>query len=112
MTATFELVAVAFLRRTGGRVGVLFAIDRDGEQLFGGEPALLVEHRPGGPVQDLQVETADGIDGSASALVHASAATELAQLVEEAHDEYGQLDGARLLGRSATFDAAADTFDR
>ncbi|MCW2921474.1 MAG: hypothetical protein JWL76_1348 [Thermoleophilia bacterium] len=111
MTATFQLVAVAFLRSTGGRVRVLLAIDRDGEQLFDGEPALLLEHRPGAPAGTIELETADRIRASAIDVVHAAVAAELAQLVEDAHDEFGQLDGERLLGRSAEFSARADTFD-
>ena len=111
MPATFDLVAVAFLRSTGGRVRVLLAIDRDGEQLFDGEPALLLEHRPGASHSDLGLEGADRIPTSAIDIVLAEAATQLVRLVEEAHDAFGQLDGDRLLGRGARFHAPASTFD-
>jgi hypothetical protein len=111
VTATFELVAVAFLRSTGGRVRVLLAIDRDGQQLFDGEPALLVEHRPGAPAAELALETADRIRPSAVDVVLAAITDDLARLVDEAHDELGQLDGERLLGRGASLRAPADTFD-
>lgn len=110
MAASFQLVAVAFLRSTGGRVRVLLAIDRDGEQLFDGEPALLLEHRPGRPAGELVLDAADRIPGDATATVLELVATELAQLVDDAHDEFGQLDGERLLGRGTTFVAAAATF--
>ena len=111
MTATLQLVAVAFLRSTGGRVRVLLAVDRDGMQLFDGEPALLVEHRPGRAADELVLEAADRIRASAVDVVLAAVATDLAQLVEDAHDEFGQLDGERLLGRGATLVAPVDTFD-
>ena len=108
--ATFQLVAIAFLRSTGGRVRVLLAIDRDGEQLFEGEPALLLEHRPGRPAGELVLESADRIPDAATDAVLGHCAAELAQLVDQAHDESGQLDGERLLGRAATFVAAHATF--
>jgi hypothetical protein len=110
VTATFQLVAVAFLRSTGGRVRVLLAVDRDGDQLFDGEPALLLEHRPGRSASELALEGADRIPAAAIDLALAAAATDLARLVDEAHDELGQFDGERLLGRGATFEAAPDTF--
>lgn len=111
MTATFHLVAVAFLRSTGGRVRVLLAVDRDGEQLFDGEPALLIEHRPGRAPRELVLEAADSIRPEATELVLAAVANELVQLVEQALDDFGQLDGERLLGRSTSLAAPADTFD-
>ena len=90
---------------------MLLAVDRDGEQLFDGEPALLLEHRPGRAPRELVLEAADNIRPAVTELVLAAVAHELAQLVEDAHDDFGQLDGERLLGRSTSLDAPADTFD-
>ena len=111
METDFELVAVAFMRTTGGRVRVLLAVDRAGEQLFDGEPALLLEHRPGAPAEQVLLEGADRID--ATAIAHALDATRdaLVELVDAAFDELGQFDGQRLLGRSIAFRAAIDSFD-
>ncbi len=110
MPATFQLVVVAFLRSTGGRVRVLLAIDRDGEQLFEGEPALLAEHRPGSPPDELALEAAGRIRAGAVDVVLASVAAQIVAMIDGAHDDFGQLVGERLLGRSATFDAPSDTF--
>ena len=90
---------------------MLLAIDRDGDQLFDGEPALLLEHRPGNAVEHVRLEAADAIQPQATELVLGAIAAELARLVEDAHDEFGQLDGERLLGRAASLDAPFDTFD-
>lgn len=105
----FQLVAVAFLRTTGGRVRVLLAIDRDGEQLHDGEPALLVEHRPGQSPTELVVDRADAVPEAAVELVtrHAPA---LVRLVEDACDEFGQLIGERLLGSGIDVRGARDSF--
>lgn len=111
MECSFELVAVAFMRTVGGRVRVLLAIDRDGEQLFEGEPALLVEHRPGQPSSELVVDGADRIRAAAFAWVAEQAAAELVELVDAAFDELGQFDGQRLLGRGIAMRGPANSFD-
>jgi hypothetical protein len=108
--STFDLVAVAFMRSVGGRVRVLLAIDRDGEQLFEGEPALLVEHRPGTAASELVVDGADRIDPAAFELVARLAAAELAALIEASFDETGEFDGQRLLGRPVQLRARSDCF--
>jgi hypothetical protein len=107
--SAFQLVAVAFLHTAGGRMRVLLAIDRDGEQLHGGEPALLVEHRPGRSPAELVVDCADAVPDAAVELVtgHAPA---LARLVEDACDEFGQLVGERLLGTGITIHGARESF--
>lgn len=97
--ARFQLVAVAFVRSVGGRVRLLLAIDRDGVPLFDGEPALLVEHRPGAAASDMSVEGAEGIDASALAVVRERASAALAELIGSAVDASGSFDGNRLLGR-------------
>jgi hypothetical protein len=107
----FELIAVAFVRSTGGRVRVLLAIDREGRQLFDGEPALLAEHRPGRAAHELTLEGADRIDVAAIEHVRLLVAAGLAQLVEDAFDQEGTFDGQRLLGRAVAFRAPDNWFD-
>jgi hypothetical protein len=107
----FELVAVAFVRSTGGRIRVLLAVDRDGEQLFDGEPALLAEHRPGSSPDELQLDGADAIDVDAVARVRALVAVELAALVEGSFNRRGEFDGQLLLGRTVAFRGPVNSFD-
>lgn len=111
MDAGFELVAVAFTRNAAGRVRLLLAIDRDGEQLFGGEPALLAEHRPGAPAAEIVIEGADRIPESAFDVVQRATHDQLAALVDSCFDRSGQFDGQRMLGRGVTMRAASDVFD-
>ena len=111
METTFELVAVAFLRASGGAVRVLLAIDRDGEQLFDGEPALLLEHRPGHPAAELTLECAELLDAAAVARLADAARDALVGLVEAAFDEDGGFDGTRMLGRSVAVSAPRDSFE-
>jgi hypothetical protein len=111
MTATFQLTCVAYVRSTGGRVRLLLAIDRDGRPLFDGEPALLVEHRPGAPASRLLVEGPEGMDDAALELVHMSTGDAMARLIDDAHDEQGTLCGERLLGSAVSMQARAGSFD-
>jgi hypothetical protein len=109
--STFELVAVAFLRSTGGEVRVLLAVDRDGEQLFDGEPALLASHRPGRDAGQLQLEGPERVASAVVERVAELARIELARLVEEAFDEVGTFDGERMLGRSVRICAPRGLLD-
>jgi hypothetical protein len=109
--STFELVVVAFLRSTGGVVRVLLAVDRDGEQLFDGEPALLAEHRPGAPAAQLELEGPERVDAAAVATIADLARTELARIVEHAFDDTGQFDGERILGTAVRVVAPRGSLD-
>lgn len=88
---------------------VLLAVDEGDVQLFEGEPALLVAHRPFAPAELLRVEGADALVAAALDAV-VSAASELAALIDAAHDRGGQFDGERLLGRRVTIAAPAGSF--
>ncbi|MCW2926910.1 MAG: hypothetical protein JWM86_878 [Thermoleophilia bacterium] len=107
----FELVVVAFVRSTGGRVRVLMAVDRDGEQLFDGEPVLLVDHRPGDHHDALVLEGPDGLDPSAVAAVRAAGSAVLVALVEGAFTDDGSFDGTRMLDRPVTLRLPNRAFD-
>jgi hypothetical protein len=109
--SSFELVAVAFMRTTGGRVRVLLAIDRDGEQLFNGEPALLVEHRPGAALDTLEVDGPDGMSRSVTDAVAQVAGAALAELIAGSFTRDGSFDGGLLLGRSISIRLASGAFD-
>ena len=111
MESTFELVAVAFLRSTGGEVRVLLAVDRDGEQLVDGEPALLASHRPGRSAEHVQLEGPERVAAEIVQQVAQLARIELARLVEEAFDEVGAFDGERMLGRSVRISAPHGLLD-
>jgi len=106
----YQLVAVAFVHGVGGRMRVLFAVDREGKQLFGGEPAVLVEHRPGAPHATLEIEGADAI--SAPALSHLRSSSEhLAQLIEGAFDREGTFRREQLLGHHVELRGPAALFE-
>lgn len=106
---SFQLIAVAFVRSTGGAVRVLLAIDRDGEPLHEGEPAVLIEHRPGADPSTMEAEVAGAVPAVAADAVLENA-TELAACIEAAFDRSGTFDGQRLLGTGVTFSAPHDTF--
>ncbi|MCW2972343.1 MAG: hypothetical protein JWN72_616 [Thermoleophilia bacterium] len=110
MTSTFSLIPVAFLRSVGGSLSVLLAVDEGDAQLFGGEPALLVVHRPGADPAALQVEGAEALVPAAVEVV-ASVATELAALVDGAFTSAGEFDGELLLGARITVAAPVGSFD-
>jgi hypothetical protein len=109
--STFELVAVAFLRSTGGMVRVLLAVDRAGEQLFEGEPALLAEHRPGRPAEELRLEGPDRLAAEVVREVEELTRDLLVDLVESAFDASGTFDGERMLGRPVGIVARHDLLD-
>ena len=109
MTSTFALIPVAFLRSVGGVFSVLLAVDEGDAQLFDGEPALLVVHRPGAPAADMQVEGAEALVPAAVEVV-AGVATELVRLIDAAFTDDGAFDGERLLGARVVVDAPAGSF--
>ena len=109
MTSTFALIPVAFLRSVGGMFSVLLAVDEGDAQLFDGEPALLVVHRPGASAAELQVEGAEALVPDAVEVV-ASVASELVRLIEGAFDDDGAFDGERLLGARVVVDAPVGSF--
>lgn len=96
-TEVLQLVAVAFLRQTGGRIGVLFAVDGPDGPQHDGEPVLLVQHRPGAGADQLEVEGADALAPGVVRAVRAQAAAVVAA-VEAGLDAFGQVDGTLLLG--------------
>ncbi|MBC7462418.1 MAG: hypothetical protein H7287_13760 [Thermoleophilia bacterium] len=109
MTSTYFLIPVAFLRSVGGLFSILLAVDEGDAQLFDGEPALLVVHRPGAPAEALQVEGAEALIPAAVEVV-ASVATELVNLIEAAFTSAGEFDGERLLGARIAIDAPTGSF--
>lgn len=111
MDRLHQLVPVAFVRTVGGRVRLLLAVDREGVRLFDGEPALLAEHRPGAPPQQLLLDGPERMPLPAVEQVLAVARHQLAQLVELAVDEQGRFDGQRLLGRTIEVALPPSTFD-
>jgi hypothetical protein len=111
MHETFELTCVAYSRSTGGTMRLLLAIERDGEPLFDGEPALLVEHRPGDDPSSLRAEGPDALDAAATELVRTAAAQDLAALVDSAFDRTGELRADLLLDRSVRVELPRGTFD-
>lgn len=109
MNVVHELVAVAFLRSAGGRVRVLLAVDRDGQQLHDGEPVLLVEHRPGAAPDRIHVEPASVLPEGAVQHV-LDARVELAGLVDACMTADGGFDGDLLLGRAVRIHAPSSSF--
>jgi hypothetical protein len=109
VSSTFHLIPVAFLRSTGGMVNVLLAVDEGDEQLFEGEPALLVAHRPGSPPHELRVETAAALAQESLDAVQ-RVADVLAQLIEGAYTRQGEFDPDLLLGKRVPLDAPSGTF--
>ncbi|MCB0880066.1 MAG: hypothetical protein KDC46_13930 [Thermoleophilia bacterium] len=110
MHADFQLTCVAFARSTGGRVRLLLAVDRGEEQLFDGEPVLLVDHRPGSRHEQLELTGPDAMEPAIVQQVHAAAALQLAALVDAAFDETGSFDGQRILGTGPTVALPAGLF--
>ena len=106
----YGLHGVAFIRQTGGRVHVLFAIDELGEDRHDGEPVLLVDHRPGDAPTSLVVEAADEIPAQGVDHVREQA-TQLASWIDSAFDAAGTFDGERILGEAHRFDAPPGVFN-
>jgi hypothetical protein len=104
----YELTAVAFIHSVGGEIGVLLAVDRDGEQLFEGEPALLIRHRPGADPGSMHVEGAEIVPEELVGQLRSGAA-DLAALVESAHARDGTFDGGRLVGSSVIVEISNDS---
>ncbi|MCW2959703.1 MAG: hypothetical protein JWM25_1812 [Thermoleophilia bacterium] len=104
----YELTAVAFIQSVGGEIGVLLAVDRDGEQLFDGEPALLMRHRPGADHGALHLEGAEVVPVELVEELRAGAA-DLAGLVEGAHARDGMFDGGRLVGGVVVVEISNDS---
>jgi len=88
---------------------VLLAVDQDGEQLFEGDPVLLVEQRPG-TTGGLEVDGADAVPAAAIAHV-LSVATELEALVEAAFDREGAFQRELLLGKHVELPGPVDLFE-
>lgn len=109
-SARYGLHGVAFIRQTGGRIHVLFAIDEGGADCFDGEPVLLVDHRPGAAPDQLTVEGADALSPHAVELIRAEAAA-LAAWIDGALDASGTFDGQRLLGEAHRFTGSAGAFE-
>ena len=86
-------------------------MDRDGEQLFDGEPTLLATHRPGRPAAELELEGPDQVDAEAVRGIADLARDGLAALVEGAFDGAGSFDGERILGRSVQVVAPSGSLD-
>lgn len=106
----FHLHPAAFLRQTGGSLHVLFAVrDADGAWFFDGEPALIVQHRPGEDPQEIDVEGADALDGGTVELV-ARERPALAACIEAAFDTQGSFDGELLLAQRVLVRAPRDAF--
>ena len=110
MESTFQLIVVACVRSTGGRIRLLLAIDRGNHQLFDGEPALLVEHRPGSDPSQLIVEGPDGMAQSSLELVRRGAGGAIGELLISGFDETGAWDMTRIIGSEITLVAPRDTF--
>lgn len=107
--ARFELVAVAFVAGAGGRIGVLFVVDRDGVPLFDGEPSVLVQHRPGAAAGAMVVEVPERCPASAQELV-AGATEAIARVLDAAYDQFGELVREQLLGSTVEMEGARDAF--
>jgi len=88
---------------------VLLAVDRDGTQLFAGEPAVLVEHRPGAASDQLTIEVAERVPVAGHALV-SLASVRLVELLDGAYDDEGSLRRERFLGVPVEIRGAHDAF--
>lgn len=111
MDVAFSATCVAFLRSPGGRLRVLLCIDRGDEPLFDGDPALLAEHRPGAPSEQLLLEGPDALAASTVQQARALLAPRLVELLDQAFDDAGEFRRERLIGRAIEFRAPAAAFD-
>ncbi|MEO6867798.1 MAG: hypothetical protein ABI200_07230 [Gaiellales bacterium] len=112
MKIDHQLIIVAFVRTTGGRIRVLLGVDRAGTQLFGGEPVLLVEHRPGQPSSELEIEGSDQLDASLVKHIGTMTAVAIVEAIEAAFDDSGNFVSERLLGCSLSYLASPDAFGK
>lgn len=111
MDVAFSATCVAFVRGADGRLRVLLCVDRGDERLFGGDPALLVEHRPGAAASELVLDGPDALPAAALDALRDLLADRLAQLLDDAFDDTGEFRRERLLGRTVEFRAPRAILD-
>lgn len=111
MDVAYTATCVAFVRSVGGQLRVLLCIDRGDEQLFDGDPALLVEHRPGAAASELLLEGPDAVPAASLRALRDLLADRVARLLDDACDDTGEFRRELLLGRTIQFNAPRSVFD-
>ncbi|MCW2956109.1 MAG: hypothetical protein JWO69_978 [Thermoleophilia bacterium] len=101
-----DLIAVAFHHGTGGQLRVLLAVDRDGDPMYDGEPAIMATHRPGDDPSRMELEGAEAVPSEFVSELGV-AVGQLAAVLEAAFERDGSFSGARLVGQVVTVEVPA-----